>query len=196
MHSIHIRKLSYLPVAALVVSGSLLLAAPSASAVGPPVVESEMSSRSSAEASQLLKEVRAIAYELRRDAATLESYTLSRLDWRTHAFQLSLAKQHINAIGDRLESLQAIRSSAAPWQQQAIESIVPVAAQLATRTEAAINHLNEKRGHLFAPEYVGHLSTIAEHSSQLKQSVNLFLELASTQEKVDMLRDKVAALES
>jgi len=196
MHSIHVRKLSYLPVAALILSGSLLLAAPSASAVGPPIVQSEISSPSSAEASQLLKEVRAIAYDLRRDAATLESYTFSRLDWRTHADQLSLAKQHINAIGDRLESLEAIRSTVAPWQQQAIESIIPVAAQLAARTEAAINHLNGNRGHLFAPEYTDHLSTIAEHSDQLTRSVNVLLELASTQEKLDSLRDKVAAMES
>jgi hypothetical protein len=196
MRSINIQKLSYLPIAALIISGSSLLAGPPASAVGPPVVQSETSSPSSAEASRLLKEVRTIAYNLERDAATLESYTFSRLDWRTHGYQLNLAKQHVNAIGDRLKSLQAIRSTAAPWQQQAIESIVPVATQLAARTEAAINHLNENRGHLFAPEYTDHLSTIAEHSDQLKQSVNVFLEMANTQEKLDSLREEAAALES
>jgi hypothetical protein len=196
MRSINVRKLSYLPIAALIFSGSSLLAGPPASAVGPPVVQSETSSASAAEASQLLKEVRTIAYNLERDAATLETYTFSRFDWRTHADQLRLAKQHINAIGDRLQSLQAIRSTAAPWQQQAIESIVPVAAQLAARTEAAINHLNENRGYLFAPEYTDHLSTIADHSDQLKESVNVFLGLASTQEKLDSLREKAAALES
>jgi hypothetical protein len=196
MHSINVRKFSYLPVAALILSGSSLLAGPPASAVGPPVVQSENSSPSAAETSRLLKEVRSIAGDLGRDAATLESYTFSRLNWRTHAYQLSLAKEHINAIGDRIKSLQAIRSTAAPWQQQAIGSIVPVAAELAARTEAAINHLNENRGHLFAPEYTDHLSTIAEHSDQLNQSVSDFLELASTQDKLDRLRERVAVLES
>jgi uncharacterized coiled-coil DUF342 family protein len=195
MRSINFQKLSYLPIAALILSGSSLLA-DSRPAVGPPVVQSEIWSPSSAEASQLLREVRTIAYNLERDAATLESYTFGRLDWRTHADQLSLAREHINAIGNRLKNLQAIRSTAAPWQQQAIESIVPVATQLAARTEAAINHLNENRGYLFAPEYTDHLRTIADHSDQLKESVNVFLEMASTQEKLDRLRDKAAALES
>jgi hypothetical protein len=195
MRSINVQKLSYLPIAALILSGSSLLA-DSPSAVGPPAVQSERSSPSSAEASQLLKEVRTIAYNLQRDAATLESYTFGRLNWRTHADQLSSAREHINAIGNRLKDLQAIRSTAAPWQQQAIESIVPVVAQLAARTEAAINHLNENRGNLFAPEYTDHLSTIADHSDQLKESVNVFLEVASTQEKLDRLREKAAALES
>jgi uncharacterized coiled-coil DUF342 family protein len=196
MRSINVQKLSYLPIAALILSGSSLLADPLASAVGPPAVQSKTSSPSSAEASQLLKEVRTIAYNLERDAATLESYTFGRLDWRTHADQLSLAREHINAIGNRLKNLQAIRSTAAPWQQQAIESIVPVATQLAARTEAAINHLNENRGYRFAPEYTDHLRTIADHSDQLKESVNVFLEMASTQEKLDRLREKAAALES
>jgi hypothetical protein len=111
---------------------------------------------------------------------TLESYKLGGLDWRSHAHQLALAKQHINGIGDRLQNLQAIRNTAAPWQQQAIESIVPVATQLAARTEAAINHL----------------STIAEHSDQMKQSIDVFLDMATTQDKLDSLRDKVAAMES
>jgi hypothetical protein len=196
MRSINIRKLSYLPAAALILSGSSLLAGPPASGVSPPAVQTETSSPSSAEASRLLKEVRTIAYDLERDTATLESYRFSRLHWQTHADQLRLAKEHMNAIGDRLKSLQAIRSTAAPWQQQAIESIVPVAAQLAARTEDAINHLNENRNHLFAPEYTDHLSTIADHSDQLKQSVNTFLELANTQEKLHSLREKAAALES
>jgi hypothetical protein len=196
MYSIPIPKLSYLPVAALILSGSSLLAGPPASGVSPPAVRTDTSSLHSAEASRLLKEVRTIAYNLERDAATLESYRFSRMHWQTHADQLRLAKEHINAIGDRLKSLQAIRGTAGPWQQQAIESIVPVAAQLAARTEAAIGHLNENRNHLFAPEYTDHLSTIADHSDQLKESVNVFLELATAHEKLDSFREKVAERES
>jgi hypothetical protein len=187
--------MSYLPIAALIFAGSSLFAAHSDPAVGPPMVQSETSS-SAAEARQLLEGVQVIANQLNRDAQTLESYTRSRLTWQSHAYQLTLAKQHINGMGERLESLQAIRDTAAPWQQQAIDSIVPVAVQLASRTEAAINHLNENRGYLFAPVYTGHLNAIAEHSDQMKQSIDTFLELASTQEKLDNLRDKLKAMES
>jgi uncharacterized protein (DUF1501 family) len=195
MRSINIRRMSYLSIAALIFSGSSLFAAPSGAAVGPPTVQSE-TSRSAPEARQLLEQVQRIANQLNREAQTLESYTHSKLSWQTHADQLTLAKQHINAMGERLESLQAIRHTAAPWQQQAIDSIVPVAVQLATRTEAAINHLTENRSQLFAPVYTGHLNAIAEHGDRMKQSINTFLELASTQEKLDNLRDKLNAMES
>ncbi|MGH7182383.1 MAG: hypothetical protein ACREJN_10445 [Nitrospiraceae bacterium] len=171
----NMKTMSCLSVAALIVSGSPLFAASSAS-------------ETPAEASRLLKEVRSIAYALNRDAATLESYRLSGITWRSHAHRLALAKEHINDIGDRLESLQAMRGSAAPWQQEAIDSIVPVAAQLASRTEAAINYLNENPGQLFVPVYTGHLSAIAGHADWMEQSVDVFLDLARAQDRLDGLR--------
>ena len=168
------RKMSYLPMAASILFGSSLFAASPAS-------------QTSAEASRLLTEVRSIAHALNRDAATLESYRLAGITWQSHAHRLALAKQHINSIGERLESLGAMRSSAAPWQQEAIDSISPVAAQLASRTQAAIHHLNKSPGHLFAPVYTEHLGAIAEHADRMKQSVDAFLELAGAQNKLDKL---------
>jgi hypothetical protein len=179
----NMRMTSYLPMAAVILSGSSLFAASPAS-------------HASAEASRLLTEVRSIAHAVNRDAATLESYRLGGFDWRTHAHQLTLAKQHINSIGERLDSLEAMRSSAAPWQQEAIDSITPVAAQLASRTEAAINHLNESPRHLYAPVYTGHLGAIAGHANRMKQSVDVFLDLAGAQEKLDSLHDRASALRS
>jgi hypothetical protein len=189
------RKVSYLPLAALILSGSGLVAAPSVSAVGPPVVQSQHAQESD-QASELLKEIQSIARDLDRDAATLESYKLRGLSWQSHAYQLTMAKQHINAVGSRVEKLQALRSSSAPWQQRAIDTITPVAVQLASRTEDAINHLNESRHELFAPTYTNHLSAIAINASQMKQSVEIFLDLARTQEKLDNLHERIAGMES
>ena len=177
------RKMSYLPMAALILSGSSLFAA-------------SPTAQASAEASRLLTEVRTIANALHRDAATLESYRLAGLSWQSHANRLTLARHHINSIGNRLERLEAMRGSAAPWQQEAIDSITPVAAQLASRTEAAINHLNASPRHLYAPVYTGHLSAVAGHANQMKQSVDLHLDLAGAQDRLDSLRDEAAALRS
>jgi hypothetical protein len=163
--------------------------------IGAPVIQSQTAT-SSAQASQLLEEIQSIAYELSSDAATLESYKLGQLNWESHAYQLTLAKQHINAIGGRLQELEAIRNTAEPWQQQAIGRIVPLAVQLAARTENAIKHLNENRRYLFAPVYTEHLTAIADHADQMKQSVDVALELANTQDKLDVLREKIAATES
>jgi hypothetical protein len=191
----HIRKIALLPLAAFMLTGSALLAGPVSPGVGPPDVQSENQS-SSTQASQLLEEIQSITRSLERDAGTLNSYRNKGLSWQSHAVQLNLAKQHINAIGDRLETLQQIQSTAEPWQQDAIAAIVPVAVELASRTTDAINHLNEYQSRLFVPAYTGHLSAIYENANQMKESVDLHLDLASTQDKLDRFEERVAVAES
>lgn len=193
MRSLNI-KLSHLPLTALILSGCGLVAAPSVSAAGSSVVRSQHAQESD-QASKLLKEIQSVARDLERDAATLERYQLRGLSWQSHAYQLRVAKQHINAVGSRVEQLQALRNSSAPWQQRAIDTITPVAVQLASRTEDAINHLNENRRELFAATYTDHLSSIATSASQMKQSVDIFLELARTNEKLDDLHQRIAEME-
>jgi hypothetical protein len=149
-----------------------------------------------AEASQLLKDIQSTSAKLTGHTETLESYSSSGISPASHASQLSSAKEHINAIGERLQRLQAIRHTALPWQQQAIDSVVPVAAKLAARTEAAIHHLNENPNHLWAPVYREHLTTIADRAGQMKKAIDLHLELASAQERLEELRSKVAVIGS
>jgi hypothetical protein len=72
-----------------------------------------------------VKEIQSTAARLTRDAAKLESFRGGGLSRQTHATQLTLAKGDINNIGDRLERLQQIRNMTAPWQQQAIDSMLP-----------------------------------------------------------------------
>ena len=148
------------------------------------------------EASQLLKEIQYTAAKLKDHAQTLKSYPRSGISRTSHASQLTAAKENINAIGDRLERLQTIRHTALPWQQQAIDSIVPVAANLATHVGAAIHHLNQNPSHLWAPTYREHLKTMADRADQMKQSVDLHLDLAAAQERLEELRDKVAGIDS
>jgi len=148
------------------------------------------------EASQLLKEIQSNAAKLTDHAETLKSYQRSGVSREGHASALTSAKEHINAIGERLERLQAIRHAALPWQQQAIDAIVPVAANVATHTGAAINHLNQNPNHLWAPVYREHVQTIADRAREMKKSVDLRLELASTQERLEDLRNQVAVIGS
>lgn len=82
-----------------------------------------------AEASKLLQEIQSTAALLNREAAILHSFTRGGISRESHASQVSLVKDHINAIGQRLDRLQAIRHVAATWQRQAIDSIVPARRQ-------------------------------------------------------------------
>jgi len=149
-----------------------------------------------AEASRLLREVQATATVLTRDAAMLQSYTRGGISWESHANQVSLVKDHINTMGKHLDRLQAIRHVTTPWQQQAIASVVPAAVILAAHTEAAIEHLNDRDKPLWDREYENHLRGISGRSGQVKETVDLHLEMADTQDRLDQLREQTTALGS
>jgi hypothetical protein len=100
----------------------------------------------------------------------------------------------VNAIGKRIARLRQIKHVAAPWQQQAIDSIIPVATELAARTEAAIEHLNDNRNYLWADVYVGHLGAISRHADRMKELVDLHIDLAGTQDKLERLRQSLDTL--
>ena len=117
----------------------------------------------------------------------LESYTRSNVSSPTHGEQLAQVKEHVNQIGDRLERLQEIQHVTSPWQQQAISRITPVAVELASRTQAAIEHLNGDGNYLFSPIYTDHLSTIAEHADTIQDSVSTYVEYGETQQKLGEL---------
>jgi hypothetical protein len=147
------------------------------------------------EATKLLKEIQSTATKLSHSADTLHSYRQG-VSWQSHANELNLVKEHINTIGDRLEKLKAIRHAAEPWQKRVIDSILPVGLVTAARTDAAIRHLTDAPNYLWAPAYTEHLECIALGAHQMKQSIDLHLEMSSTQNKLEELRDKAAAIGS
>ena len=184
-----VQKVVYTVMGVFLLTGSLLAFPPA----NPPekVVVNGIAWSFPKEASDLLKEVQVLSGRLRMDADRLESFTRSNLSWQSHGGQLTLVKEHINQMGGHLERLQEIRHVTSPWQQQAIDRIIPVAVEVASRTQAAIEHLNENQSYLFAPTYTDHLSTIAEQAGTLNDSANSFAEYGKAQENLDQLRDKL-----
>jgi hypothetical protein len=149
-----------------------------------------------AEAARLLKEVQSSTAQLTRDADRLHSYARGGISRESHVQQVSLVKEHINSMGKHLERLQAIRHLATPQQQQAILSMMPAALVLATHTELAIEHLNDRGKPLWDQEYKNHVRGISDRSVQMKQVVDLHLEMADTQEKLEGLRERAILLGS
>jgi len=148
------------------------------------------------EASRLLKEVQSTATLLSREAGVLHSFTRGSLGWDTHINQVNVVKDHINTMGKNLERLQEIRHVAMPWQQQAIHSVIPSALILAKHTELAIEHLDDREKPLWDREYVNHLRGIEGRSGQVKQTVDLHLDMANTQDKLERLREQTLLLGS
>ena len=48
-----------------------------------------------ADVDQLLHQASAQAFQLRRDSATLESFTRSRVSWQSHAAQINTIRTHV-----------------------------------------------------------------------------------------------------
>lgn len=149
-----------------------------------------------AEAARLLKEVQSTATVLTRDADLLHSYTRGSLSWESHVNQVNVVKSHINTMGKHLDRLQAIRHLATPQQQQAIQSVVPAALILATHTESAIEHLNDRDKPLWDQEYKNHVRGISSRSDQVKQVVDLHLDIADTQDRLERLQEQSRTLGS
>ena len=143
-------------------------------------------------ASTLLVEIQREAALLWRHADTLESLARNtQIGWQSHAYHLDQVKEHINAVGRHTAQLQVIRHGVLPWQQQAINEVTSHAAELAASTEVAISHLRENRNRLFVPEYRAQLATIADHSEEMKRTVDKFLDYEKAQRKVQRLEDEL-----
>ena len=109
--------------------------APGSNQDGIATVNSYLIERSTA----LLKDIQGVAGKLNRDAEKLGSLARSSsLGWQIHAHHLNNARDHINKAGSLLRELQSTHGGIAPWQQQAIDRITPIAAETAAHTEAAI----------------------------------------------------------
>src|SRR5581483_9195417 len=105
MRSTIFRKLSYLPLLAVALA-PIASAAPAINIKNSVATEYE-ARNFEMEASDLLKQVKSLSGKLSTDADTLESYKWQRqLSWQTHGNQLTKAREHINAIGERLDRLQ------------------------------------------------------------------------------------------
>ena len=194
MKSRSVTKILCLLLAGVMAAGALT-AAPRSVSVSAAICQSEDRNFPS-EASSLLKEVQSTATLLSRDAAILQSYSRAALSRQSHADRITTVKHHINTMGEKLNRLQAIRHLVTPWQQQAIDSVVSPARMLAAHTQAAIEHLNDRRNNLWHPDYTDQLRGIYDRSSQVEEAVNLHLEMADTHDKLERLQERTNALGS
>lgn len=144
-----------------------------------------------ADLTALFQEARTTATQLNRDAATLESYTRSNLDWRSHAAQIARIKEHVNKAGSILSQLHAAREDAQPWHQDAIDGITPVLKELASNTESAINHVNENPKLLKDPTYEQYLKSNAQLASELSAAVGNIVDYDNTKTKMEELETKL-----
>jgi uncharacterized protein Yka (UPF0111/DUF47 family) len=170
-----------LMVGALIASTLLLFSMP-LSAVTPE----------NPEITQLLTDARDKAAELSRDADDMESMIRSDVSWQSHADMLELIRTHVNQLGKIAAQLEQRRGEASPWQQQAIDRMLPVLRELAANTTAAINHLNENKTRpLQTSSYPQYLSENAQAAHNLSDMISSFVKYGDSRAKVEKLEQKL-----
>jgi hypothetical protein len=116
------------------------------------------------------------ADQLRRGANSMFS-----LD--SHRDKLTALKGKVNRMGQEINSLQAERESLAPWEQQAIDDILPLLRATAENTESAIEYFNEHGDRLWMETYRDYADHIWRGSDQIAKILKNYL-------KYDRLRDQ------
>lgn len=156
--------------------------------VDPQPLSSTQNWRSIELANGKLERLRTVAFELGKVGESID-VSLRSLpgNHEGHAYRLMEAREQINQAGVLLADLQGMKHQLAPWQQQAIDRIHPIAAQLASHTSAAIHHLNERPHARITSEYTDQLRGIVEHSSAMRQTLNNFLDYADSRGRVQQL---------
>jgi leucyl-tRNA synthetase len=140
---------------------------------------------------QLLTEARDKAAVLSKDADEMESLIRTDASWQTHATMLEQVKEHVNDLGRIAEKLKGARESAAPWQQKAIDRMLPELKELANNTTAAIQHLNENKTRPTTGNYAEYLKENTETAHQLSSMISSFVKYGQTRAKLEKLEQRL-----
>src|ERR1019366_4887689 len=92
----------------------------------------------SEQVSKLLSEAKTMAFQLKEDAVTMESFTRMATTWESHAAAIHQIREHINALGRQVGKLKAAEGDASPWQKTAIDRINPYLDEMSGYTGAVI----------------------------------------------------------
>jgi hypothetical protein len=144
------------------------------------------------EASGLLQQIRSLSAQAANSADHLNVASRQNLlSWRSHALQLNEISTHVNTIGEKIDRLQEIHGMIAPWQQKAVERVVPTAVALASHTEEAIAFLNQNQDRLWMSTYIDRVSAMSEHVDEINSTVSMFLDYGETSDRLKGLENRI-----
>ncbi len=140
--------------------------------------------------SKLLSEAKTLAFQLKEDAATMESYTRSNVTSQSHAAAINQIKEHVNALGRQVTKLKDARTAASPWQKTAIDRINPFLDELGGYTSAVIEHINGQPKHSMN-EYKDYLEANADYAADLAAMIADFVDYGKTKQRFERLAGKL-----
>jgi hypothetical protein len=146
----------------------------------------------SEQVSKLLSEAKTMAFQVKEDAVTMESFTRMNVSLENQALAINKIKDDVNVLGRQVEKLRAAQGEASPWQKTAIDRIQPFLDELGGYTAAAIDHLSGTPRHTIA-EYQDYLEANADYATDLAATIADFVNYGNTKQKLERLTTKIEA---
>jgi len=170
--------------------GSALLLVGGFVAFSPAAIARAGDAPDSEQVSRLLAEAKSMAFQLKDDAATMETFSRMDLGWESHKIAINQIKDDVNALGKQVAKLQAAEANAAPWQRVAIERMNPYLDEMCGYTTAVIEHLNGDARHTVA-EYRDFLQANADYSADLASMIANFVDYGNAKQRREELGEKL-----
>ena len=142
------------------------------------------------EVSKLLEDIKSQAFDLKRLGRTRDVYSGRRF----LANACGTIESDEGPHQHHRQNHQQIAGSAQqrfPWQQEAIDRIIPVAQKLASNTTAAIEHLNKNQLRVKTPPYQEYVKSNAEAAANLAALVKDFVEYGKTRTTLEAYERKL-----
>lgn len=141
--------------------------------------------------SKLLSEARNMAFQLKDDADTMQTFTGMKVSWATHRDAMDQIKEHVNAFAKEVDKLKAMRDEASPWQRTVIDRIDPFMDELGGYSEAVVESLNKHPERLGTPEYKEYLNANADFASDMAAMIADFVDYGRTKDRLTNLSYKL-----
>ena len=182
-----------MPVSQRIVHRLLVVALFGTTTLLPPALWSVTRNPPNTEVAAQLDAANTEAAELARDTDEMTSLLHNDVSWQSHAAMLTRIRDHVNNMGRIEAKLQEERDEASPWQQQAIDRMVPMLKEIAANTSAAIEHLNQNHERPTTPDYVEYLQQNANTSHELADMISAVEQYGRERTKLERLQDKIEA---
>lgn len=131
----------------------------------------------------IFEQIDALSAEVADTADSLADMARRQRDPRAHLEGLDVLRADINRIGSELQTLEAERSSLSPWEDKALDRILPLMHDAAENAEKAIQAYTSDEARLWASSYVDDTARIFKDSDEVATLVRDYLKLAKTREK-------------
>ncbi len=140
---------------------------------------------------QLLNDAKTHALQAEEDAETLDSYTRSRVDWKSHSYELSSMKQHVNELGKIAAELQDLEPQGSDWQKKAVQQVIPLLKEMATNLTKTIEHLNANQARVRQSPYQQYTRTNYELASRTATLIHDLVDYEEAESAAQALKDKL-----